>query len=124
MFSFEFCEISKNSFFYRAPLAAASVGHFIALYGHGYRRLLMPGSIQSMLGILCSAFSQRRVALALQQIATHPYESQARDIYERTNSVLYFPSYSGCKVHMDDDDYRADHSLYDVIIHQNCLLRH
>ena len=66
---------------------AASVRHFIALYGHGYRRLLMQGSIQSMLGISCSAVSQRRVALALQQIATHPYESQARDIYERTNSV-------------------------------------
>ena len=59
---------------------AASVRHFIALYGHGYRRLLMQGSIQSMLGISCSAVSQRRLALALQQIATHSILHRILDV--------------------------------------------
>ena len=83
---------------------AASVRHFIALYGHGYRRLLMQGSIQSMLGISCSAVSQRRVALALRQIATHPMNHKLVIFTkEQTQFILYFASHFGCKVHMDQN---------------------
>ena len=57
-----------------------------------------------MLGLSSSVVSQRRVAKALHRIALHAYESQARDIYERTNTVSYFPPYFGYKVHMDQNE--------------------
>ena len=57
-----------------------------------------------MLGLPSSVVSQRRVAKALHRIAFHAYESQARDIYERTNTVSYFAPYFGYKVHMDQNE--------------------
>ena len=80
------------------------VGDFLELYGHGYGRSMMQGSIRARLGVLSCAVSQRRVARSLQRPAPMAYEARARDLLERTDPIPYYAPYFGYKCHIDQNE--------------------
>ena len=60
------------------------VQDFVELYGHGYGRAMMQGSIRSFIGATTGVISQRRVSQSLLRVAPLAYEERTRDIFERT----------------------------------------
>ena len=80
------------------------VENFIRLYGHGYGRSMMQGSIKYTLGIFNGIVSQRSIARSLKRLAPLAYEARARDTLDRTNPIPYFAPYFGYKGHMDQNE--------------------
>ena len=56
------------------------VENFISLYGHGYGRSMMPGSIRYTLGISGGIVSRRRIPRSLKRLAQSAYEARAQVI--------------------------------------------
>ena len=82
----------------------AYVEKFISLYGHGYGRSMMQGSIRYTFGISSGTVYQRRIARSLKILAPLPYEAWARDTFDRTNPIPYFAPYFSCKGHTDQNE--------------------
>ena len=80
------------------------VQDFVELYGHGYGRAMMQGSIRSFIGATTGVISQRRVSQSLLRVAPLAYEERTRDIFERTNPIPYYAPYFGYKCHMDQNE--------------------
>ena len=80
------------------------VENFISLYGHGYGRSMMQGSIRYTLWISSGIVSQRRIARSLKRLTPLAYEAQERDTLDRTNPIPYFAPYFGYKAHMDQNE--------------------
>ena len=80
------------------------IENFISLYGHGYGRSMMQGSIRYKLGISSGIVSQRRIARSLKRLVPLAYEARARDTFDRTNPIPYFAPYFGYKEHMDQNE--------------------
>ena len=76
------------------------VENFIPLYGHGYGRSMMQGSIRYTLGISSGIVWKWRIERYLKGLAPLAYEARARDTLGRTYPIPYFAPYFSYKGHV------------------------